>query len=141
MASNSTDEVTQIGVSFRYSDDMLTSYKRVVLVNGTVDPSKDSTVDFIPCRNEKDLLMRFEKLVRDENPDAICGYNTFGFDDGYIAERAKHNRIRLNFGRIDPNSWKDSRDYVDTEKKTFELASGKFAVCSPKPQNPAILEL
>lgn len=129
MASNSTDEVTQIGVSFRYSDDMLSSYKRVVLVNGTVDPSKDPTVDFIACRNEKDLLMRFEKLIRDENPDAICGYNTFGFDDGYIAERATYNRVRLNFGRFDPNSWKDFRPYVDTEKKTFELASGKFAVC------------
>jgi DNA polymerase elongation subunit (family B) len=127
VATNSTDEVTQIGVSFRYSDDMLNSYKRVVLVNGTVDKS-DSDVEYIPCRNEKDLLLRFEKLLRDENPDAICGYNTFGFDDGYIAERAERIGIRLSFGRLDLDSWKDSRDCVDTEKKTFELASGKFAV-------------
>jgi DNA polymerase elongation subunit (family B) len=128
VATNPKDEVTQIGVSFRYSDDMLNSYKRVVLVNGTVDLSKDSTVEFIPCKNEKDLLLKFEKLVRDENPDAICGYNTFGFDDGYIAERANSLRIQLSFGRIDLDSWKERRESVSTEKKTFELASGKFAV-------------
>lgn len=128
MASNPKDEVIQIGISFRYSDDMLNSYKRVVFVSGTVDASSDSTVTFISCKNEKDLLQKFEKCIRDENPDVICGYNTFGFDDGYIAERAEYLRIQLSFGRIDLDSWKERRESVPTEKKTFELASGKFAV-------------
>lgn len=130
VSSNEKDEIIQIGVSFRYSDDMLNSYKRVVLVNGTVEKSLDPTIEFIPCSSEKDLLLRFEKLIRDENPDAICGYNTFGFDDGYIADRAfLPNRIPLKFGRIGIDDYYDERkDYVETEKKTFELASGKFAV-------------
>jgi DNA polymerase elongation subunit (family B) len=126
VSSNDKDEVIQIGVSFRYSDDMLSSYKRIVFVNGTVSPSKESTVEFIQCLNEKDLLLKFEKCIRDENPDAICGYNTFGFDDGYIADRAEKLGVQLNFGRIEPSAWKT--DYVKTERKKFELASGTFAV-------------
>lgn len=128
VSSNDGDEVTQIGMSFRYSDDMMTPYKRVVLVSGTVEPSKDPSIEFISCANEKDLLMRFEKVIRDENPDAICGFNTFGFDDGYIADRAQKLRVPLNFGRIEPSSWKYEKSYVETEKKKFELASGTFAV-------------
>lgn len=126
VASNDGDEIIQIGVSFRYSDDMLNSYRRLVFVNGTVEPSKDPAVEFIACRDEKDLLLRFEKLIRDENPDAICGYNTFGFDDSYIADRAEKLDIRLNFGRTEGSTWKP--DSVNTEKKKFELASGTFAV-------------
>jgi DNA polymerase elongation subunit (family B) len=134
MASNEKDEITQIGMSFRYSDDMLNSYKRLVLVNGTVEPSKDPSVEFIACKNERDLLMRFRDVIESENPDAICGYNTFGFDDGYIAERAERLMLDMRLGRVDPNAWKDTRDCLETEKKTFELASGKFAVryfCTP----------
>ncbi len=126
VASNDGDEIIQIGVSFRYSDDMLNSYRRLVFVNGTVEPSKDPTVEFIACKDEKDLLLRFEKLIRDENPDAICGYNTFGFDDSYIADRAEKLNIQLNFGRTEGSTWK--QDSVNTEKKKFELASGTFAV-------------
>lgn len=127
VSSNDKDEIIQIGVSFRYSDDMLNSYKRVVFVNGTVTPSKDPGVDFVQCANEKDLLLKFEKCIRDENPDAICGYNTFGFDDAYIADRAKKNYINLFFGRMETDTWKD-KEFVETEKKKFELASGTFAV-------------
>jgi DNA polymerase elongation subunit (family B) len=80
----------------------------------------------VSCKNEKDLLKKFEQCIQTENPDAIAGYNTFGFDDGYIADRAKYNRLELQFGRSDYMKWK--QDFVKTESKTFELASGKFAV-------------
>jgi DNA polymerase elongation subunit (family B) len=70
--------------------------------------------------------LKFEKCIQDENPDIIAGFNTFGFDDPYIADRAEKHKVSLNFGRTEGSSWK--QDYVKTEKKTFELASGKFAV-------------
>jgi DNA polymerase elongation subunit (family B) len=129
VASNSSDEIIQIGVSLRWSDSMLQSEDRFVLVIGDTTPSEDPTVKYICCKTEKDLLLRFERLIRTENPDILCGYNTFGFDDGYIAERAEFNRIPLSFGRIVAKQWgRGKDDYVKTEKKTFELASGKFAV-------------
>jgi DNA polymerase elongation subunit (family B) len=129
VASNSSDEIIQIGVSLRWSDSMLQSEERYVLVIGDTTPSEDPTVKYICCKTEKELLLRFERLIRDENPDILCGYNTFGFDDGYIAERAEFNHIPLTFGRIIAKQWgRGKDDCVKTEKKTFELASGKFAV-------------
>ena len=129
VASNSSDEIIQIGVSLRWSDSMLQSEDRFVLVIGDTTPSEDPTVKYICCKTEKELLLRFERLIKNENPDILCGYNTFGFDDGYIAERAEFNRIPLQFGRIVARQWgRGKDDYVKTEKKTFELASGKFAV-------------
>ena len=126
VATNSGDEIMQIGISFRYSDKLLESVKRIVFSNGTLTPSEDSSVQFIACLNERDLLEKFHKCILSENPDIIAGYNTFGFDDSYIADRAHKHRLTLDFGRTVGSSWKN--DYVKTEKKTFELASGKFAV-------------
>ena len=38
VATNRNDEITNIGMSFRYSDDMLNSYRRLVIVNGIPNP-------------------------------------------------------------------------------------------------------
>uniref|UniRef100_A0A6C0CH63 DNA-directed DNA polymerase n=1 Tax=viral metagenome TaxID=1070528 RepID=A0A6C0CH63_9ZZZZ len=130
VASNPSDEIIQIGVSFRYTDDLLSSYKRFVFVSGTCSPSKDDTVTFVSCRDEKHLLEEFMKCVRFENPDIIAGYNTFGFDDSYIADRCAYNRLIFNIGRVEIDDWRNrgSVTYAHTEAKKFELASGTFAV-------------
>jgi DNA polymerase elongation subunit (family B) len=133
MATIYEDEIMQIGLSFRYTNDLLKNVKKFVFVNKQCAESLDPSVKFISCKDEKDLLVKFHKCILDENPDIIAGYNTFGFDDPYIADRSAINKVSLNFGRIPIESWK-SKDYVTTEKKTFELASGKFAVryiCMP----------
>ena len=121
------DEIMQIGLSFRYTNDLLKNVKKFVFVNKECSESLDPSVKFISCKDEKDLLVKFHKCILDENPDIIAGYNTFGFDDPYIADRSHINKVSLNFGRIPIESWK-AKEYVTTEKKTFELASGKFAV-------------
>jgi len=128
VSSNLKDEITQIGISFRWNDSLLETVARFVFVSGTVTPSADPSVTFVACKNERDLLKKFEECIRDENPDILCGYNTFGFDDAYIAERASRCGVKLQFGRAESNQWGDRCDNVKTEKKTFELASGKFAV-------------
>jgi DNA polymerase elongation subunit (family B) len=130
VASNPSDEIIQIGVSFRYTDDLLSSYKRFVFVSGTCTASTDDTVTFVSCRDEKHLLEEFMKCVRFENPDIIAGYNTFGFDDSYIADRCAYNRLIFNIGRIEIDDWKNrgAITYAHTEAKKFELASGTFAV-------------
>jgi DNA polymerase elongation subunit (family B) len=126
VSTNPEDEIIQIGVSFRYSDDMLNSYERYVFVSGECSPSADPSVKFVSCSGERDLLEKFQQCIAMENPDVVAGYNTFGFDDGYIADRADRHRMSLRFGRVDGSPWK--KDWVKTEKKTFELASGTFAV-------------
>ena len=125
-ASNREDEIIQIGLSFRWSDDLMTPVERYVLISGTCEPS-DSDIKYIACTNEQDLLLKFKKYIQAEDPDMIVGYNTFGFDDGYIAERCDLHKIELQLGRSDTRQW-GKTDMIKTEKKTFELASGKYAV-------------
>lgn len=125
-AENREDEIIQIGMSFRWSDDLLAPVERYVLVSGTCEPST-SDVKYISCLNEQDLLLKFKDYIQAEDPDMIVGYNTFGFDDGYIAERCTLHRIELQLGRSDTRQW-GRIDMIKTEKKTFELASGKYAV-------------
>ena len=122
------DEIIQIGMAVRWTDNLLESVERYVLVSGTCKPSDDPSVKFISCENERDLLLKFAQYIEIENPDIIAGYNTFGFDDAYIAERCRIHRLTLNLGRADCKQWGDRIEYVKTEKKTFELASGKYAV-------------
>lgn len=45
-------------------------------------------------RNEAGLLRAFSELVNMEDPDLVGGYNTFGFDDQYLAARAEELSIR-----------------------------------------------
>jgi DNA polymerase elongation subunit (family B) len=104
----------------------MTPVEKYVLVSGECSPSTDDSVKFISCRNEQDLLLKFQNTIHAENPDVIAGYNTFGFDDAYIAERCQYHRLELQLGREDVTSY--DREFIKTEKKTFELASGKFAV-------------
>ena len=127
VATTLADEIIQIGMSLRWTDNLLESVERYVLVSGMCTPSDDPNVKFIPCENERDLLMKFSNYIEVENPDIIAGYNTFGFDDAYIAERCKIHKLTLQLGRTDTSQW-GNIEYVKTERKTFELASGKYAV-------------
>lgn len=126
VSTNPGDEIIQIGLSFRWSDSLMDSVVRYVLVSGTVTKSTND-VKYISCKNEQDLLLKFQEYIHAENPDMIVGYNTFGFDDAYIAERAHFHKLELQLGREDVKQW-GKYEFVKTEKKTFELASGKYAV-------------
>ena len=127
VSSNREDEIIQIGMSFRWTDDLMTPVERYVLISGTCEPS-DTDVKYISCRNEQDLLIKFKDYIHAEDPDMIVGYNTFGFDDSYIADRCELHRIELQLGRTDTKQWGTRSEMAKTEKKTFELASGKYAV-------------
>ena len=123
------DPIVQIGVSYRWSDKMLEPIRKVVYVVGSVDKSDDEEVDFIGCRDEEDMLFRFAHEIRTQNPDVMCGYNTFGFDDAYIEDRCK----RLNIiDEIDLSRYQSKMKMGDnwkvrfSENKKFELASGKY---------------
>jgi DNA polymerase elongation subunit (family B) len=122
------DPIVQMGVSYRWSDKLLEPIRRVVYVVGTVDASDDDT-KFIACESEEDMLFKFAHEIRTQNPDVMCGYNTFGFDDAYIEDRCEKLDI-LDF--IDLSRFQSKTKKGDTwgvkfsETKKFELASGKY---------------
>lgn len=121
VGSDIGDPVIQIGITMRWSNNMMKSHLRKVFVLGTVKPSDDPTVEFRGYPTEADMIEAFQDYVQSENPDVICGYNTYGFDDRFMVERAAINNIKLNLARS--SIWGDT-----LQKKTFELASGKYDV-------------
>jgi len=50
-------------------------------------------------KGEKELLERFVKLVKKEDPDVIYGYNSDSFDFTLIKERAEKNKVKLDVSR------------------------------------------
>lgn len=113
VSSEPTSEIMQIGISTRWTDNLLEPIERFVLVVG-----EGKSKDCIWCSSEKDLLMKFQDLIKVEEPDILTGYNTFGFDDGYLYDRFQKYHLNIDIGREETN----------LVTKTFELASGKYAV-------------
>jgi DNA polymerase elongation subunit (family B) len=116
-SSDPKSEIMQIGVSTRWTDNLLEPVERFVLVSGNA-VSDDPSLKYICCSGERDLLMKFQQLIKVEEPDIITGYNTFGFDDGYLYDRFEKYHLEIDLGR----------ETTQIVSKTFELASGKYAV-------------
>jgi DNA polymerase elongation subunit (family B) len=112
------DPIIQIGMTCRWSTDMLKTISRKIFILGTCDAHSD----FVSCDTEAEVLQQFAEYIAEENPDVICGYNTYGFDDRYLIHRADLYGLNLQFGRKSV-PMKDCLDH-----KTFELASGKYDV-------------
>jgi len=126
----SKDPIVQIGISYRWSNDLMAPTSKKVFVLGSVDPSDDPLTEFVPCKSETDMLFKFAANMRRENPDIMSGYNTFGFDDQYIEDRCRTLGILedINLSRAPPAKTKkgDQWDIKFAETKKFELASGKY---------------
>jgi DNA polymerase elongation subunit (family B) len=115
------DPVIQIGITTRWSNAMTKSISRKVFVWPSVDRSDDPSVEFRGYKTEADMIEAFQEYVQQEDPDIICGYNTYGFDDKFLATRARVCGMKLNLAR--GQVWGEN-----LQKKTFDLASGKYEV-------------
>ena len=115
------DPIIQIGISYRWSTKMMEPARRVVFVVGEVDESDEEGVEFVSCSSERELLNEFIAEVEEVNPDIMCGYNIFGFDDAYLEIRAKKLGIPFDLSRK-----RAEFGDKDFETKKFELASGKY---------------
>jgi DNA polymerase elongation subunit (family B) len=73
--------------------------KKILVGIGQYDPIEDTEV--IAVKDEDELLDKFQELIVEYNPDLVIGYNTYGFDYGFLSRRLE---IRLrdwrNLGRL-----------------------------------------
>lgn len=124
------DKVTFIGSTFmRYGE--TEPYLNHCAVLNTCDnmPLENSIVQ--TCKTERDLLMAWRKLIQEENPDIIIGYNIFGFDYEFMFRRAQENdcqeeflQLSRNIGEICANKDRDS-GALKIEETTINIASGQ----------------
>lgn len=101
-----SERIIQIGMTID-----TTSY----IVNlGTMDSLENIIV--INCDTEESLIQTWAKIIRDEDPDIIMGYNTFGFDYSYIQTRCKILNIDLDISRIP-----EKTNYIEKQLESSAL--------------------
>ncbi len=103
------DKVFQISCVLCRNGDKEESYKKYILSLGM--NKKGDQIDLIPEKvgedveirlfdTEADLLMGFNEMINEFNPQIICGYNIFGFDLPYLYKRSQLNAITSMFDQL-----------------------------------------
>jgi DNA polymerase elongation subunit (family B) len=103
------DKIFQISCVVCRNGDKEDSYKKYILTLSM--NKKGEQVDLIPEKvgedveirmfnNESELLMGFNEIINEINPQILCGYNIFGFDLPYISKRAQLNAITSMFDQL-----------------------------------------
>jgi DNA polymerase elongation subunit (family B) len=123
------DKIFQISCVFCRNGDPEDKYEKYILSLGKnkkgeqIDLISEKVGEDIEIRmydTESDLLLGFNEIIHEKNPNIICGYNIFGFDIPYIYERTKLNYIDQEFCQL--SFVKD----LKSEKKEIKWNSTAF---------------
>lgn len=123
------DKIFQISCVFCRNGDSEEKYEKYILSLGKnkkgeqIDLISEKVGEDIEIRmydTESDLLLGFNEIIHEKNPNIICGYNIFGFDIPYIYERTKLNYIDQEFSQL--SFVKD----LKSEKKEIKWDSSAF---------------
>ena len=128
------DETTFIGSTFiKYGQPE--PYLNHCLVVGTCSPVQGATIQSVV--DEEELLREWTRLIQEENPDIVIGYNIFGFDYEFLFQRSLENgceeeflKLSRNIGHISGSRDKDGLWSLDNTK--IALASGEYDLYYPK---------
>lgn len=127
------DEVTFIGTTFiKYGQDK--PYRNNCLVLGSCDQLENENTDIQSYNTERDLLVAWTRLINEENPDIIIGYNIFGFDYEFMFKRAKELNCLDDFLRLSRNLNEiccstnnfNNKNERKLDGNTIVLASGQY---------------
>ena len=118
----SKDQIIQIGTTFNYYGNSECFYKHIAVL-GSCDPIPGVDVE---CYNsERDLLIGWQKMIKEKNPDIMTGYNTFGFDFRYIHARAEKlgcNHTVSQIGRLNNQCC----EFIEKELSSSALGDNKL---------------
>jgi len=124
------DKVTFIGSTFMNYGEKECNFQHCLVLGdcGEVDNCEIECAD-----TEKDLLLRWTKLIQREDPDIIIGYNIFGFDYEFMFRRAQENncaseflqcsRIKDHISVRDQTTMNPGFDIMNTK---IQIASGEY---------------
>lgn len=126
------DEVTFIGSSFYTMSGETEPYLNDMLVVGTCnDNGEVKNTRIRSCATEEEMLLSWTKLVQEENPDVVIGYNIMGFDFSFMYDRAvelgcdrKFLMLSRNRGEVCwKENWKTGKTNIAESK--LVIASGQ----------------
>ena len=123
------DKVTFIGSTFmKYGE--TEPYMNHCVVLGSCDDVDGTIIE--TAKTEKDVLLQWANLIRNENPDIMIGYNIFGFDYEFLFRRAQENKCEREFlklsRKINEMCAKEDRNTreLNIENTKMQIASGDY---------------
>jgi len=147
------DIITFIGLSFiNYSEK--SPHRRVIIVKGGcqipekyISWYKENNVTLITKETEKEVLLTFTKIITNDNPDIITGYNITGFDFEFMYQRSQELNCVQDFLKLSKNrnevciskDWRTGIEDIETNK--IILASGEYNLRFPKMPGRIIMDL
>ena len=96
-ASHPKDVIFQASVVF--SSNIQKEEQYLLSLFDPDDKVVGENVKVVKFKSETELLLGFVKLIKEKQPNIICGYNIFTFDIPYMIDRAKHNFILSEFDK------------------------------------------
>ena len=121
------DEVTFIGTTFvKYGEE--SPYLNHCIVKNTCDDLpqvKNSVIE--SYKTEKQVLLAWTKLIKEEDPDIVIGYNIFGFDYIFMYERAQELDCVQKFLELSRNkeeSCETTKWQMNNKTNTLEQITG-----------------
>ena len=122
------DKVTFIGSTFqKYGSKE--PYKNHIIVLDTCSPMENVDNAVIECyKTEREVLLAWQRLIKEENPDIMTGYNIFGFDYNFMFKRAQENDCVEQFLELSRND-----DEVCGDQQTdgsYKIEESKIVLAS-----------
>lgn len=125
------DEVTFIGTTFLKYGSKKPYMNHCIVANSCSDIPQIENSVIESYDNERKVLLAWSKLIQNEDPDIIIGYNIFGFDYQFMFSRAKELGCERTFMQLSRNKhelcitkdWRTGREGL--QESTIFLASGQ----------------
>ena len=89
VATRKDDKIVSIASTFSKINEEC-YYKNIIILGKCPDIEG---IDVICCNTEKELIITWCKMIREQDPDITTTWNGFGFDDNYLYDRAKLLKI------------------------------------------------
>ena len=149
MPEQEGDKITFIGSTFTTYGSTEPPRSICQAVGETDDIAGVEVIRHTGPNPEKEMIKRWARLIREEDPDIIVGYNIFGFDYAFMMGRAFAcncvkdfmylSRRRSYIPRQYDHRTKTSR--IDLEQSTLVIASGEHQLSYPAMEGRVQIDL
>lgn len=123
------DKVTFIGSTFMRYGESEPYLNHCIVLNSCDKLLAENTV-IETYETEQEVLLAWARLVREQNPDIVIGYNIFSFDYEFMFRRSQELHIVEDFLKLSRNNGEICGTNVngkfDIDRSSTVLASGAF---------------